>query len=390
MLGFDLPRPRIGQFWQVPVAVTLALRLFVKPPSQIHQATCGRHFFKCILGLLVSVNASLLFAQTVSVTPTTATFMVGFGSSASQTVNLQNAGPAALSYEIFTASRSLLAVYDGNRGSVNSGFRNTTFSNPATAGNSAQFAADDFSLASNAAIASLSVQGFVVSGQPLSSAATALRFSIFPDAGGVPAGNPFNGLASATWTYSTTVSGAGVALAGDRVTLDLASAGESVNLSPGRYWVVVNTLGSFANRWAQFGSAVGDGSFVSINVSIAGAGAWATNNAFSGLSMVVRRAENCGDSWVTATAPTFGSVPAGGAVPVELTVDAAGKPAGVYDTEICFATGSVPQALIRVPVRMTVAASVVEPRAIPSLSLGALATLSLLVGWLGLQNRRKH
>ena len=97
-------------------------------------------------------------------------------------------------------------------------------------------------------------------------AAVDLTWSIYPDAAGLPAGHPATNPGAAVWSYTAAPNAAGVSTAGGFLSLNLAAAGQNLVLPPGTYWLVVNTRGTFANRWAQFGSATGNGSFMSITI----------------------------------------------------------------------------------------------------------------------------
>ncbi len=290
-----------------------------------------------ILSLPASVNAS-----------------VAAGSNGSTSFNVGNTGGSTLNYTVSTSGTANLDLYNALRGAINSGFRNTIYSNPATAGNNAQFSADDFDLTAATQITSLSAEGFVVSGAAFPGAATNLTWSIYPDAAGVPAGNPQSAPGAAVWTYSALPTATGVSTAGGFISLDLAAAGQNVVLPAGKYWLVINTSGTFANRWAQFGSATGNGTFVSINVSTANAGAWASNSAFAGLNMVVRGSVPCGATWLGTLTPASGSVAPSAAQSTTLTLNSSALAAASYRAFVCVNSNDPARPSVALPINLTV------------------------------------
>ena len=259
-----------------------------------------------------------------------------------------------LNYTVATTGNGATTVVAAPRGAVNSGFRNTIYSDPATAGSAAQFSADDFDVTLSTQITSLSAEGFVVSGAAFPGAATAITWSIYPDAGGLPAGNPQSAPAAAVWTYTSSPVGAGVGTAGGFLSLNLAAAGQNAVLPPGKYWLVINTSGTFANRFAQFGSATGNGTFGSITVSTVGVGAWALNNAFPGLNMTVRGQAACGAPWFGAVTPASGSVTGGNSQATSLAINSAALPAANYAAFLCVNSNDTASPAVAVPVNLSV------------------------------------
>ena len=286
--------------------------------------------------------------------PASASASVVAGSNGSTSFNIGNTGGSNLNYAIGTNGGGVgtIDLYSALRGAVNSGFRNTVYSDPATAGNNAQFSADDFDLTTTTQITSISTEGFVVSGLAFPGAATSLRWSIYPDAAGVPAGNPQSAPGAAVWTYTAppTV----VNTAGGFISLDLAAASQNVVLPAGKYWLVVNTAGTFANRWAQFGSATGNGTFMSINVSTTNTGAWASNNAFSGLNMVIKGSVTCGAPWIGAITPNSGSVAPSAAQSVSVVLNSSSLAPASYLGYLCMITNDPARPNAALPINLTV------------------------------------
>src|SRR5690606_32363757 len=115
-----------------------------------------------------------------------------------------------------------------------------------------------------------------------------LTWAIYPDDGGLPAGDPLRSPGAAAWSYTAAATAPGVNTEGDAISLDLVAAGLEVDLAPGRYWLLVHTNSTFANRWAWYAStAHGDGAFAGLSIATDGSGEWAANAGFPGLSMRV-------------------------------------------------------------------------------------------------------
>ena len=315
---------------------------------------------KLLSGAQTDANAALSLPIGVAVpppivsVPASISATVAEGGNTSAGFSVGNIGGSVLNYTVATTGTGTTTVVAAPRGAVNSGFRNTVYSDPATAGSAAQFSADDFDLTLSTQITSLSAEGFVVSGAAFPGAATAITWSIYPDAAGVPAGNPQSAAAAAVWTYTSTPVGAGVGTAGGFLSLNLAAAGQNVTLPPGKYWLVINTSGTFANRWAQFGSATGNGSFYSLTVSTVGAGAWTANTAFPGLNMTVRGQAACGAPWFGAVTPASGSIIGGSSQATTLGINSAALPAASYAAFLCVNSNDTASPSVAVPVSLTV------------------------------------
>jgi len=286
--------------------------------------------------------------------PNLVTASVVAGNNTSASFNIGNTGGSPLVYTATTAGNGATTVYRADRGAVNSGFRNTTYTDPATAGNNAQYAADDFLVAASTQINSLSGEGFVVSGVAFPGAAIDLTWSIYPDAGGLPAGNPASNPGAAVWTYTAAASAPGVSTVGGVLSLNLPAAGQNLVLPPGTYWLVINTRGTFANRWAQFGSATGNGSFMTINIDLANAGAWASNTAFAGLNMRVTGQVACGAPWLGALSPASGTVAVGAIQPTSVALNSSALAPASYGGFVCVNSNDPVSPAVAVPVQLTV------------------------------------
>lgn len=271
---------------------------------------------------------------------------------------LGNTGGTTLTYSFVTSGTGVRRIHNADNTGVASGFRNTIYTDPATAGSQAQFAADDFVLAEPVQITNLAADGFVVSGAALTAAATNLTWSIYPDAAGFPAGNPQSNPAAAVWTYTATPAGTGVSTTSTgTINLDLVAAGQTVNLPAGRYWLVVNTRGTFANRWAQYGSTTtsGNAGFASITVATNGTGNWVANPSFAGLSFRISGGVSCAPaSWMGGTFATSGSLARGASRSVLQVFYAAGLAPGNYSAHLCVQSNDPVTPRAAVPVNFTV------------------------------------
>lgn len=258
----------------------------------------------------------------------------------SASFDVRNDGSYPLSWAVDQTGQGLTTVYAADSTGVPNGFRNTVYTDPATAGSQAQFAADDFTLTMPTTITSLFAEGFTVSGGAIASVAADLTWSIYPDAGGLPAGNPQTASGAAVWTYTATPTATGVTTSGSSgISLDLVAAGQSVPLAPGRYWLVVNTRSTFANRWAQYGSNTGTGGgFASITIATAGTGSWTANSSFPGLTFRVTGTIPCGASWIGDSTPPSGALSGGVSEGITTQLSAVGVTAGSYVGTVCLAT----------------------------------------------------
>ncbi|MGJ4730046.1 S8 family serine peptidase [Luteimonas sp. SDU101] len=258
------------------------------------------------------------------------------GRSGRATTTVANAGGSPLSYSFDNSGSGLATLANALGQNATTGYRATRYGDPAVAGFAAQFSADDFSLAAQTRLVSLRAEGFVVSGSALAAVSPTLTWAIYPDAGGLPAGDPLRSPGAAVWTHTAAATAPGVDTTGAAITLDLAAAGIAADLAPGRYWLVVHTNATFANRWAWYASStLGNGGFAGLNVSTAGAGTWTANTAAPGLAMRVVGEVACGAPWMGAVTPPMGTLAAGASRASNIQLSAAGLPAGVRDAFYC-------------------------------------------------------
>ena len=275
--------------------------------------------------------------------------------------NIQNVGGSPLTWAYTASGSAALPLASNSSDGIGSGFRNTIYTNPLQANpqSNGQFAADDFVVSAPIRITSLSVEGFLPGGAAsLAVASSSITFSIFADANndGLPDGHPLSG--TALWSHPTTASGLGVSTgaSGTDPSLDLVAAGLTLNLAPGRYFLVVSTESSFTNRFAQYGSNTqsGNAGFVDITIATNGTGAWTTNTAFAGLTMRVVGTVTCGASWLTGLSPSSGTLQPAATAPLTGTVNATGLPAGTYRGAACFTSNDPLRPTAAVPVSLTI------------------------------------
>ncbi len=256
------------------------------------------------------------------------------GESAQVVVTASNVGPGSdLTVSSSTAATSLRAVVNSPRDGTNFGF----FSSFSTDTDIRQYASDDFTVATAANIGRIVTQGFTLAASLDS--ATALTWSIYPDAGGVPAGNPQTASSAAIWTYRTAPGSAGLSIVTNRLTrintlsLSLADAGQNLSLTPGTYWLIVHTDTLFANRWVWYSvaSQIGNRS-VSFN---AATGSWTPTAAPTlGLAFSVDENVSCAP-WIKSIQPASVKFLPGMPQPLTVTIDATGLAPGNYVGYAC-------------------------------------------------------
>jgi len=289
--------PAVLQSQQAPPTLSLPIAVIVPPPA---------------IQLPNFVSLSLQAGRTGTVASTVA-----------------NIGGSPLSYRFDNTGMGATRLANVERADVNTGFNSSFLTDNATP---ALFAADDFTLAAPTTITSIFTEGFTAASGALAGFTNQLTWSIYPDAGGFPAGNPQTSPGAAAWTYSAAPMGAGITITNsgqiNNVSLDLAAAGQTPALPAGRYWLVVNARTLTANRWLWFASNQASGGFATITPGAAGTGAWAANTAFGGLSMRINGSVSCGAPWIGAVTPSIGTVAPGASQAARITLSAAGLPAG--------------------------------------------------------------
>ena len=219
-----------------------------------------------------------------------------------------------------------------------------------------QYAADDFVLTQTTSLSSIANEGFVL-GTGTIPAATVIGWSIFADAGGVPAGDPETSPNAAVWRYSAAANSAGISTAGGVLRLNLAAAGQSVTLQPGRYWLVPQVNAVFANRFAWFFSQQGNDTAprTIIPSNPAPGNVWGTpNGAPPGLAYTLNGTVGCGAPWISSVTPASGRAVAGAPATVTVNVNTAGLAPGNYSGFVCLGSNDPARASATVRVNLTV------------------------------------
>jgi Subtilase family/PA domain/Peptidase inhibitor I9 len=286
-----------------------------------------------------------------------ATMATNSAGSASFTIG--NTGGSTLNYTFQNSGTAPGVLINTTGTTTSTGFRSTQYLDPAVALNNAQYSADDFVLTQTTQITSLFVEGFTLVTPPLATVSPTLTWSIYPDAGGLPAGNPSTAAGAAVWTYTASSTSAGVTTGtlDDNILLNLTAAGQNVSLPPGRYWLVVNSNSTFANRWVWFQSTQGSGfnGAAAITISQAGVGAWApVTGAFAGLSMRVNALLPCGAPWISGTYATSGTLARGTSRSALTAINSTGLAAGSFTGSLCVQSNDPVNPILSIPVSLTV------------------------------------
>ena len=339
----------------IDASAILADRAFHFGQLEMVQRFSGAESSSNVLTLPIAVA---VVPPVVSV-PTAVPASVVAGSSGSTSFDVGNVGGAPLNYAITTSGSGSATLYTAERGAQNTGFSSTVYTDSAAAP-SARFAAEDFDLGSATQILTLSVEGYFLTGVTYPQGATALTWSIYPDAGGVPAGNPKTAPGAAVWTYTTSPTGAGVDTDGGLLSLNLVAASQNVVLPAGKYWLVVNTTGPAANDWAWFVSDTGDSSIAWLEVSETNTGTWTDSKRFvnfpyRGFNMRITGLVPCGAPWLGGVTPPSGSLAPGASQSTNVTLNSSALAAANYSAFLCVNSNDpvTPSTTVRVDLTVT-------------------------------------
>ncbi|MFK3650041.1 S8 family serine peptidase [Lysobacter enzymogenes] len=270
------------------------------------------------------------------------------GGSGNVTFRLGNTGGSNLDWQVDNTGaggRTLVAQLPNNA----NGRRSTRFTDAATVGARAQLSADDFTLTDATAISRIVADGFVNGGNLTTS--TNINWSIFRDVGGNPEGNPESTPQLALWSYTSTYNGTGVSTSGfASISLNLAAAGQNVNLPAGRYWLVVSVRAPLATSWFWFNATSGDNVYRGAIINPDGSGAWSATTGAPGLAYQMQGSNNCGATWIGAPSRAFGRIAVGANVDTTVQINAAGLAPGSYSGYVCVASNDPlrPKAALRV------------------------------------------
>ncbi|WP_255595142.1 S8 family serine peptidase [Lysobacter sp. BMK333-48F3] len=275
------------------------------------------------------------------------------GNSGNVTFRLANIGGSNLDWQIDntgSGGRTLVAQLPNNT----NGRRSTRFTDAATVGARAQLSADDFTLSDATGITRIVADGFVNGGTLATS--TNINWSIFRDVGGNPEGNPESTPQLAVWSHTSTFNGAGVSTSGfASISLNLATAGQNLNLPAGRYWLVVSVRAPLATSWFWFNATSGDNVYRGAIINPDGSGAWSATAGAPGLAYQLQGANACGATWIGAPSRAFGRLAVGANVDTLVQISAAGLAPGSYSGYVCVASNDPlrPKAALRVALTVT-------------------------------------
>jgi subtilisin family serine protease len=194
-----------------------------------------------------------------------------------------------------------------------------------------------------------------------------ISWAIYPDAAGMPAGDPETNPAPALWTYSAAVTDPGVDITGNVISLDLAEAGESLSLPAGTYWISVYP--TYANditagnspRWNWYAATqVGAKSMLISPVLFevtewtpTGTGGLGTAIEDTAMTLAGIQDVECGASWLSID-PADGLVTPGASQAVDVSADPQGLAPGSYEANLCIASNDPATPVVVVPVSFTV------------------------------------
>jgi len=113
------------------------------------------------------------------------------------------------------------------------------------------FAADDFVSTEAWEIEQIGTTFFPFLG---SGVFDSITFAIYPDASGVPAGYPGDGLPTATWTYTALPDDPALAITPDMITTDItfdivAAEGAPLSVPAGHFWIVIFPQVEYQTEW---------------------------------------------------------------------------------------------------------------------------------------------
>lgn len=273
------------------------------------------------------------------------------GSSGEASVDISNGGGPTLDYLISGSGSALRSILAQPRGAVNNGTRSGLITDLGVG----LYAADDFTLNDTTSLASVLSEGFT-QGAVVTTGASAITWSVYPDAGGTPAGNPETNPGAAVWSYTSAPNGPGVGTANNTITLNLAAAGQDVSLPPGTYWLVVHsTTATVANNWIWFFSNSGTGNAPRTVFPASTGPNWAPNANFAGLAVQLDGSVACGAPWITGVVPASGSLAAAEGETLNIQIDSTGLAVGEHSGFVCIDSNdpATPQATVRVMLTVT-------------------------------------
>lgn len=300
----------------------------------------------------------------LELTPARFDVEVAAGGSATAAFNVRNLGNAGLSWNLLSGVNAVPVVNqapDTRDGLVSSLYVDSL---------SGAFVGDDIVLDQPTTFRKLSVPGFLFAnfGDTVDMYASRVSWLIYADDGGKPAGHPGDGSAP-LWMLDLPVDAPGVDLSANALDVDLTVIGTSLELGPGKYWLVaypvfdshvVNGVGVMWFRFLMGVQANGMGQAFNNDPEFGGDPA---NAAWEGISaswdghydaaMIGLADRQCTPAWATPAASS-GAVGAGATQSVNLAIDASGLAAGEHVGQLCVASNDPAKPITLIPIRLNV------------------------------------
>lgn len=294
--------------------------------------------------------------------PASVSTNVAAGATGSTSLDIGNTGTAELTWSESAQTRSrgeTVVQQSGTTGNaIVSGF---FVVDPANTG---AYTAEVFQLAQPTSIGGMFFEGFSTGGVDLANISPEIRFYVYPDAGGSPAGNPEDGLNAEVWSATLAVGSPGLTLDGSDIDLDLSAAGlPDLDLPAGTYWLsAAPVVASTASRWnwldATTGPQIAIAQLITPGAAFGGAFPnWTDLTALGAggnYSFALDDALECGAPWLSIS-PTSGAVAAGAAAQsVSVDIDATALTAGDYQAFLCLDSNDPASPTFTVEVNLTV------------------------------------
>ncbi|MEM9530361.1 MAG: Ig-like domain-containing protein [Pseudomonadota bacterium] len=264
------------------------------------------------------------------------------------TIDIASTGGADLNFTINPNPQGGTTVLDQPQVGFSGIFSRVTPDN-------AIIAADDLILGGTTTLTSVSAVGFQ-NGNDLINTASTVALYVWEDAGGIPAGSPFDLEANAVLELVLPVPTTGLSLDNDTITFDLVALSETITLDAGTYWIGVLPNSLLSWGWFYGPQGVGTAGPLLIGPDF-GAVNWTPFTAFNifqdSLALEVNAQVDCGAAWLSEN-PTAGAVPSGDGTSVTVTADATGFTRGTFLAFECVETDAETLATAVVPVTMTV------------------------------------
>lgn len=276
---------------------------------------------------------------------------VAAGASGQASVDVSNNGGPTLNFAVANAGTAARNIVNAPRGGVNNGTRSGFISSLGFG----LYASDDFTVSDTTTLSMLLAEGFT-QGAVVTTGASAITWSVYPDNGGMPAGNPESNPGAAIWSYTSAPNGPGVGTANNIISLNLPAAGQNVTLPPGTYWLVVHsTTVTTANNWIWFFSNTGSGNRAHTVFPASTGPVWAPNLAFAGLAFQMDGTVPCGAPWIRSVTPANGALGFARSQTLTIDVDTAGLATGEHSAFVCVQSNdpATPQATVRVALTVT-------------------------------------